>query len=168
MNPEKEYEEPPEVEETYLSIGEDDDPETILYKLFSEFDPGFLNEKSGNTALYNPFILYLKGKTYSPIDANALIGNIVDGINEFNDLHTSAQFGFNPSIVTCNIHSSSSINYDSGCWSNTLSTSSYCNIYVHSNTNIFSERIKIRVLLTNLGPVMGKSILKITITMCDG
>lgn len=148
-----------EPEETFLNIESDDEPEEVLYKLFSEFDIDYLNEKSGLYTLYNPFILDLQGNTYNTVNS-VLIDNIVEGINDFNSKNTKYSI-INPSNCA-NVLTSSAISYANGCWSNTLSSNS-CNIYVNSFPSTFSGRIKIRVRWFGVG-----NVIRAIVTMCDG
>jgi hypothetical protein len=144
-----------------LGVDAADTADTIVYKLFKNFDPSFLSEKSGNTIYYNSFIINLKGKSYSYSDLKV---EIEKGLNDFR----SPIYSIGTSTISCGLSQQSNlINYNNDCWSSSLdSKPNPCAIYHSSGTLSNNARIKIVWYLD--GKTGGKDKVDVIVTMCGG
>lgn len=150
-----------------LDISPTDSPDTVIYKLFRNFDPLFLNESRNNKIFYGSFILDLKGNSYN-IFSSDLISKLREGIKDFSSSDPSYQIG-NVQPPNCgNAIQDTRLTYDNGCWVPALDIQpNPCRIYVNSATNNFDGKVKIKVVWY-LGRVSSKTIVYIIITLCDG
>lgn len=154
---------------TYRSLDVDpaDPPETIIYKLFRNFDPYFLNETVNNKVFYNSFILDLKG---SSVVKTNLINKVTEGIRDFSSSDPSYQIG-NAQPPSCgSVGSSNLITYENGCWDSSLdSQPNPCKIYVKGGSSgNFNGRVKIKVVWYLGSIVRSKRIINTIVTLCDG
>ena len=155
---------------TYRSLDVDpaDSPETIIYKLFRNFDPYFLNETVNNKIFYSSFILDLKGNSYNIFNSN-LITKLREGIRDFSSSDPSYQIG-NAQPPNCgSVSQDTRINYINGCWVTALDIKpNPCKIYVNSDSSNFDGKVKIKVVWY-LGSTIGnKRIINTIVTLCDG
>lgn len=171
-----------------LGITQTDSPETILYKLFSNFDPLFLNEKENYKIIYNPFILDLGSRSYYAGDG-ILTNMTIEGVKIFNKTDPFYQVGKdNQQPMDCPVVDVNNLplnlqlffinlNYDNDCWlpilNNNLGIGNPCVIYVRGNYlnyNKFDGKVKIRVGWYNssLSSTNGRGIIYVLIAMCDG
>lgn len=182
-SPVQEKEEVVESQFKSLGISPYDSPKTVIYKLFRSFDPSFLNEKSGSSIMYYPFILDLKEIEYLNIYNNDLIDMIREGIRNFNEVDNTYQIGDdNQQPPICdNPQYDGNINYNNDCWTTALDTDltnmdtnpptgNPCKILVHGDAfSRFNHRIKIRIGWYEGGTSStDRQIVYTLITMCDG
>jgi hypothetical protein len=153
-----------------LDISPTDSPDTVIYKLFRNFDPLFLNETRNNKIFYGSFILDLKGNTYNIYNSD-LISKLREGIRNFSSSDPSYQIGSNwQQPPNCgNARPDTRLTYDNGCWIPALDIQpNPCRIYVNSTTNDFDGKVKIKVVWYLGSTVGNKRIIYNIITLCDG
>jgi hypothetical protein len=152
-----------------LDIDPTDSPDTVIYKLFRNFDPFFLNETKGNKIFYSSFILDLKGNSYD-IYSSDLINMLREGLRNFSRYDADYQIGENwQQPPNCGaVTANSQINYNNGCWVSALDARpNPCRIYANSTTSNFDGKVKIKVVWY-LVRVSSKTIIDTIVTLCDG
>jgi len=153
-----------------LEIDPTDSPDIVIYKLFRNFDPMFLNETRSDKIFYSSFILDLKGNTYN-IYGSDLISKLREGIVGFSSSDPDYQIGRN-SQQPPNCGSATpdtNINYNNGCWVSALDVQpDPCKIYVNSTTNNFDGKVKIKVVWYLDGTSGSRRIIYTIVTLCDG
>ena len=151
----------------YIGIEASDSPETMMYKLFSNFDPSFIRTTNGNTVYYNSFVMDLKGNSYDVFNVNnGLIKELKNGIRDFSALDSQYQISSSGDPDCKNVVQSSLINYDNDCWHSSLdSRPDGCKIY--ANTAL-SVKAKIKVVWYMGAMDNNKRIVDILVLLCDG
>jgi hypothetical protein len=147
---------------SFSSLGVDsaDSADTIIYKLFKNFDPSFLSEKSGDKIYYNSFTVDMKGIAYT---YSALTSKIDNGIKDF----ANPDYVIGSSAISCNVQQSSQINYNNDCWISSLDIEpNPCNIYYNGNTLDGKARIKVLWYLD--GKIGDRNKVNVLVTLCDG
>jgi hypothetical protein len=177
------------IESRYSSLGISsfDSPESKIYKLFKNFDPLFLNEKStispNEALIFTPFILNLGAKNYDMLYGN-LTNMTIKGVQDFNVSDESYQIGtdWQQPMNCTNPAYEDAINYDNDCWDSNMENNlasfnpinlfeTECKIFVHGNlANKFDGKVKIRVgwletPLTSLNTE--RKIIYVLVTICD-
>lgn len=153
-----------------LDIDPTDLPDTVIYKLFRNFDPLFLNETRSNKIFYSSFILDLKGNSYDIYNSD-LITKLREGIRDFSSNDPDYQIGRNwQQPPNCGIVTADTrINYDNGCWVSALDVQpNPCRIYVNSTTSNFDGKVKIKVVWYLGGTSGSRRIIYTIVTLCDG
>lgn len=163
-----------------LNIVSSDPPEIKAYKLFRYFDPLFLNEKNGNSIIYNAFTLNLSVNEYTlPVDVLTL--NISEGVRNFSKFDTLLQIGTDAQqlpLLPISFSPDATLDfYANDCWSanaanklTTISTSFWpCQVYYKGTLNKLNGRVKIRVGWYNdsVTSASGRDVVEVVIAICD-
>lgn len=176
-------EEPEEIVETTphrpLEIKNTDSPDVMIYKLFRNFDPLFLNETDNNKIIYNYFILDLKGNEYGDgtlgHDSN-LISMLREGLKNFSYVDEFYQIGRNLPTNCSAVRPNSDIDfYNNDCWDHSIDQEpSTCKIYVRGyvdhgvETHKFKNKIKIRVVWYKTGQTFNdKKVIHTIVALCN-
>lgn len=157
-------ENPEEIVETTshrpLEIKDTDSPDVIVYKLFKNFDPLFLNEIDDDRILYNVFTLELKGNVYGDGTAgheSIFIDKIREGLKGFNYVDEFYNIGVDLIPDCGSVKKNYNIDFSNDCWDfssffdrNPMTYNidpGPCRIYVNGDNilHMFKWKVKIRV-----------------------
>ena len=176
-------EEPEEIVETVphrpLEIKSTDSPDVMIYKLFRNFDPLFLNETDGDKILYNSFTLDLKGNEYgdgTPGHDSMFIDMIKEGLENFSYVDEFYQIGDSLPTDCGAVRPNGNIDfYNNDCWDNSIDQRpDPCRIFVRgyvdhgAETHKFKNKVKIRVVWYKTDQTFNdKEIVRTIVALCN-
>ena len=151
----------------YIGIDPSDSPETMIYKLFSNFDPSFIRTTNGDTVYYNAFVMDLKGNSYDVFNSNNdFIKELKNGIRDFSALDSLYQISSSGDPNCGSVTYSGLINYNNDCWHSSLdSKPNGCEIYANA---ALSGKAKIKVVWYMGAMDNNKRIVDVLVLLCDG